>query len=129
MYFWSSIVLNYLEGHKIINSIEGMDGFSPYFHPIGCYFIEFIHELYKFLVEVPTFLPHFTMLLLCNLLQHGWNTMKVKICFQIFKLEVVVEESVKLLMKKQHRSKSRSMWSCTWWKDLPWLKDKRDLEH
>jgi hypothetical protein len=46
-----------LEGHKIINSIKGMDGFLPYFHPIGCYFIDFIHELYKLLMEIPTFSP------------------------------------------------------------------------
>lgn len=46
-----------MEGHKIINSIERMDGFSPYFHPIGCYFIDFIQELYKFLVEIPILSP------------------------------------------------------------------------
>jgi hypothetical protein len=46
-----------LEGHKIINSIKGMDRFLSYFHPIGCYFIDFIHELYKLLMEIPIFAP------------------------------------------------------------------------
>jgi hypothetical protein len=36
-------------------------------------------------------------------------------------LEIVVEGSMILLMKLQRRSKSRPMWSCTWWKYLPWL--------
>jgi len=64
-----------LEGHKIIHSIEGVDGFSPYSHPIGCYFIDFIRELYKYLVEIPTFPPllyhAFSLQLIATWMKHN----------------------------------------------------------
>ncbi len=46
-YFWYSFVLSFWK-NILLNWIEGMDGFSPYFHPIWYYVIIFIWTTQSF---------------------------------------------------------------------------------